>query len=318
MANLLKFCFIIGILFSSNILSAQYLTMLDTTNRWQYRYYSRNEIDNEFIYVFKIIGDTTLNGKAYKKLFMSQNSVIQNTNHPLKYKGAIREDTAAKKVYYLGNADVRFPACGGSPDSLEAILYDFSLKAGDTFRQTIYAKGRTPATRTFIVTQDTTTDKFSTGGENGKKRKVLILRPPLNNRTICDSRFGGEWIEGAGASSIFFLAVSDEPGEGSYYFECFNSRTPTGNLCTSPTEEVITFEKQVQVVPNPTSQELRLLMPDFSPQTVGIWDLQGRLLKQVTVSNSQTIDVHFLPNGIYLLQVQYKNYPIYKRFMVQH
>src|SRR5688572_26179253 len=79
----------------------------------------------QFDYSITMIGDTTINGLIYHKLFTPFIQIINNTNCQMwmgtGYKGALREDTALRKVYYVPQSD-----------TAEQLLYDFNLQVGDT------------------------------------------------------------------------------------------------------------------------------------------------------------------------------------------
>lgn len=65
-------------------------------------------------------GDTTLNGKQYRKIYSTIQRQIDRNNLSNIYRGAIREDE--KVVYYLPDYS----------DNEEEILYDFTLTEGDS------------------------------------------------------------------------------------------------------------------------------------------------------------------------------------------
>jgi hypothetical protein len=78
-------------------------------------------------YEFDISGDTIVNGVTYHKLdvplgyYQSDCSPVSNHFYVGNYSGCYREDTVQRKVYFI-------PAL----DSIEYLLYDFTLQIGDT------------------------------------------------------------------------------------------------------------------------------------------------------------------------------------------
>lgn len=74
-------------------------------------------------------GDTIINNQSYKKVFSTQyDSLI----YSLDYIGAMRENDSGQ-VYFL-RSPVFVPGHLYSvPDTMEILLYDFSLQQGDTF-----------------------------------------------------------------------------------------------------------------------------------------------------------------------------------------
>lgn len=84
---------------------------------------------------YYIGGDTIINSNSFKKLYEKYHS-IWNQQYSEGNVGAIRADSANKKVYYRSLS---------LNDTAEYLLYDFDLNVGDTFPSTyLYQEGPFP------------------------------------------------------------------------------------------------------------------------------------------------------------------------------
>ncbi len=113
-----KIIFISAILTLTKSLSAQYISVTDSLNRWNIglNCMSEEPIDpyNRWsTYFVHIEGDTVMNNEHYKKLFHCADSTCIDKN----FKSYIREDSG--KVFLADK-------------TRELILYDFNLKQGDS------------------------------------------------------------------------------------------------------------------------------------------------------------------------------------------
>ncbi len=77
-------------------------------------------------YSITFAGDTVIQGQNYHKLsspFVKMVGTHSCGVNEAGYKGAIREDVTARKVYYFSQSD-----------TTEKLLYDFTMEVGDTVR----------------------------------------------------------------------------------------------------------------------------------------------------------------------------------------
>src|SRR5688572_27665625 len=98
----------------------QYQNMLGTSNEWYQLFIGLGWSSTN---LWKNTSDSVIRTHVYKKIesFPLDSSGIIVTN----YGGFIREDTAARKIYYIN--------CNSwGCDTLELLLYDFSKSIGDT------------------------------------------------------------------------------------------------------------------------------------------------------------------------------------------
>ena len=85
------------------------------------------------------------------------------------------------------------------------------------------------------------------------------------------------------------------------------------NLTTTSISESTAFFNQIY--PNPTSSQL-IIKSDFDIKNISISDLTGKMLKLITPI-SETIDVSYLPSGIYFIKLSGEQNTIIKKFIKQ-
>lgn len=74
---------------------------------------------------------------------------------------------------------------------------------------------------------------------------------------------------------------------------------------------------QVVIYPNPVQDNLNIASVEIG-SSIFIYDIQGRILEQQTVSTSEfKLDFHNLKSGVYFLEVQYENQKIRKKIIKQ-
>ena len=111
--TLLSFLIFISI---HNIKAQSYFQLLDSGKVWIEQVYSFGNPAGKSD--FFLNGDTIINNTAYKKIFQN---IDDPWPPPPTYSAACREDTGNKRVYIVP-----------SGDTIEYLLYDFSVNAGDT------------------------------------------------------------------------------------------------------------------------------------------------------------------------------------------
>ncbi len=219
--------------------------------------------------IFTTLGDTTLAGHTYKKLFLNST-----------YYGALRD--SVKQVYYRA-----------VEDTLEHLLYDFNKITGDTIIAPYPMEGNGSSCDTILIYyEDTllTTD--------GPRRRLNLFR--------CNYT---DWIEGIGntwwlTSPAYLGSVS-----GGTFLTCsFDSSqlvyAPEGHPCASSTNEGINAS-DIMLFPNPTSGPLTVATPYNQLLTIRIFDIAGKeMLHFPAVSTN--LDISSLPDGVYWLLIQTK------------
>ncbi|HEX7413523.1 MAG TPA: T9SS type A sorting domain-containing protein [Bacteroidia bacterium] len=244
-----------------------------------------------------ITGDTIVGGFTYHKLFQSgiyypvgvgggcEDAANGGTPYfSAGYAGAIRNDTAQRKVYFLLPSLTR-----------DTLLCDFALVVGDTVK-TYNTIGHSGSVVTVI-------DSILIGT---KYRKRWIVNVP----TICPSILNEQIIEGIG--STYGLLDQRVPyGLCAMYgtLVCFsqNNQTlyPTYSAtigCTQVTGiEQYNINNSISVYPNPASNHLTLtLSKGEGKASVSIYDVLGN---EVISTKEKEIDVSALQEGVYTLSL---------------
>lgn len=237
-------------------------------------------------YQYTFTGDTTIGSYTYHKVDKSGVVMIGACfwGPPFGYRGAIREDVAAKRIYIVPADSTR-----------EALLYDFSLSIGDTLHTIIdslvFGSGSPPE----IVTGF---DSVQTS--NGYRKRLL-----MNNGASAPI------IEGIGGvyglldplyvfeSGGNLLCYSDTATNwfnpqytGNPQFGCFlGTGSETKNL-------------QLHISPNPAADALRLETGAYADWELELLNAQGQLIaRQRFTGQEQLIDLKQLPPGLYSLFV---------------
>ncbi len=97
-------------------------------------------------------------------------------------------------------------------------------------------------------------------------------------------------------------------------YSAFDSKglEPTGYLELAPdssfcgrlvsTNEIQVQEQDFQIYPNPTNQYLTIEVKKNQPQLIGIYDMRGVLVEEFLIQHQETIDIQFLPKGLYMVR----------------
>jgi len=238
-------------------------------------------------YSIIISGDTNINSLNYHKLttpyvqFYTYGSCTQQ-NFP-GYKGAIRQDTANRKVFFVPPSD-----------SAEQLLYDFTMQVGDT------VKGYT---QNFILTSVPdivlSVDSVLVGNDFHKRWKI-------------NAEYLIYLIEGVGST---FGLIEPSPGSAidvpGYHILCFQQNGMTLFPDTTDNCQIITSinsneakSDQIKVFPNPSNG---LFTVEFDQPVniseVQVADMLGNIVYQENTNNKKQIHIDNLPSGIYILTV---------------
>jgi len=244
-------------------------------------------------------GDTLIEGKTYKKMI---ERTPNNLQQPTSYLGAIREDAGKVFARYT---DYGYKGIG------EFLLYDFTVKVGDTIRSTApYGE----LSQKPVVWKIDTIELLT-----GEKRKRFIFR-----------NGGSDWIEGIGCVFGFFsqtepaatsVSVSHlvcyKQGGTAYYTD--NSYCPDGACCDVVTglENPKLMDQTISLSPNPTNRFVRL---DFSKsinrcKSIRLMDELGNTLQKTTkIENADfELDLMRYSQGLYFVVFEFeKSYELHK------
>jgi hypothetical protein len=242
---------------------------------------------------WEMAGDTVWDNFAYHKItrneFVYPLSISQLCEYwdppsfHTYYAGAIRQDTALRKVYFMPP--------GSTTDTL---LYDFNLVVGDTVRTYITFGGELEAVVTDI-------DSILIGSQYRKRWIVPIEHWPF------------KIIEGIGSTRGPIEPIAPLGGYTQYetlicYSHNFQTLYPyyyPYSIC-----EVVTGipeQSQAEIIsisPNPSNGKFIIETPMTGKLSVQIFDLNGLLMFRQNIYDKTNIDVTVLNEGLYILTVK--------------
>lgn len=280
------------------IVFISFLIMLSTASFAQLRYFfpDSNACFSACEYKYWFNGDTTINGLKYKAVYMQYMDSVPNIDRA-NYYAAVREDTLAEKVY-----------CFQAEDTMERLLYDFSLVEGD--EASVYNYWPWKEEMPIIV------ESVDSILINGSYRKRIVLME------YCDDIVW--WIEGIGSTlgtfepapycivdggSILLLCVHID-GEliYQYYPECYYYDTTTAERYDM---------EPVSIYPTVTNDILNIEHSDFfdNGYKYSIYNILGKQVADGKL-DSATISVTDLECGMYMI-VLYKSDKVYSSRFVK-
>lgn len=252
---------------------------------------------------YTISGDTVVNNKTYFKVYRQ---VIGNTStlpctysEPLNYRGALRDDSLNKRVYYLPPNHVQ-----------DTLLFHTNLTIGDTLKN---CYGFSANNNNFVVNYIDSVLLLNA------YRKYFILYNP--NSLNCIMTF---LYEGIGSDCIF---LNDEPQNPQGFFcvgyESMDSTSFPGweqeqcaGILVGTPEIESTLASSVSIYPNPVRDNLTITISaeEILPVQLSIYDSRGRLTQPVlTLRNTETIlnTLSFKP-GLYYFKVENQDHSFVK------
>lgn len=286
-------------------------------------------------------GDTVLDGKTYLKLYRQvENQPFEFSLENAEYFAAIRDDSTERKVYaYLpagiGIYDVINHSTIHSDTAMDVLIYDFSLKPGDT--TIYYTLGdyivKCAAVRKTIADISVGWQGFSSVHHHYDESDTSIILSDNTTRSqiflhaLTYNATDGVWIEGIGSIRGFdegtqvilsdygyrtLLCFADSTAAS--FQSGFDFDDDSGDCFTNgfggdvPEREKL----NIRVYPNPVTDLLIIstLWPCDDLSSVQILDIAGSCVYQrlFTDSISETaIDMKQLPKGLYILQIQQSN-----------
>ena len=286
---------------------------------------------------YMAVGDTVLNGKTYMKIY--RQVAAQSFEFSLEeaeYFAAVRDDSAEKKVYaYLpaGTAIHEGSSLAVTDTAMEVLLYDFSLKMGDTV--CFYSIGsmvvKTVAVRaesvnmyvgetdhSVVMHQYSSSDSVVYLSDNSPRNQILLEGISLYSKPCV-------WIEGVGSLRGFgegdqmnlsdynqrmLLCFVDGAGV-SYQTEFDLDEIPNDCYSTGFGGDVKEHSPSVtSVYPNPTDDLLFVELRGAEIARVALYDLQGWMVTGAGAhagapqqGTTATMNLRNVPAGVYLLRV---------------
>lgn len=292
---------------------AQKIRFDDSTNVWSH-YISREDASQGHItkiqyYVSRYIGDTTINGSLYRKLFTGYVSDIPNTNTVERLEGLIRYDSSTNIVYTYS-------------DTGDQVLYDYNVSIGDTVHALYPVQGingNPPAPIWHVVTQ------INTVMINGNIHKIFHYQ--VVDMDLYFNYFARDYdiIEGIGCTSgITFPKTGsigilgfNERGRG---LACFmnNGQQPSTigfnlncNETTLNTKTVINNTDRVTAFPQPANGPVTIELPKNSIDIM-VYNSLGRKIYTKQLYDNKTLQLEKQPTGMYYYIITTKENKTYK------
>lgn len=275
MKKFTKYLLLAGVLFTivTKLQSTTYHPFPEQNAIWNFHMIDIGiEGSYEDFFSRSLTGDTLIGNQTYHKL----------TKHfvraaPLRYYcGAIRQDIAAKKVYFIAPTETS-----------EYLLYDFSMQVGDT------VKGYTQIGR---VEKDTVISIDSVLVGNSYRKRWLV-----------HSGYDIYFIEGIGST---YGMIVPSPGNTAdlpaYSLLCYSENNQTlfpdsQTKCDliNGIESNVTNSDQIRILQDNSSLKVEFDNTDIVE--ISVMDLSGKVILRQSITNGQTIVIDNLQTGHYIL-----------------
>lgn len=278
MKKMKRHLLIAGILltFISNVHSTSYYQFPETNATWNFHFtligMTSSGADED--YSISISGDTTINALTYHKL----TTPFANTIALIGYKGAIRQDITAKKIYFLPRTE-----------TTEQLLYDFTLQVGDTVKGYIQAN---------LSQKDTI-----------KSIDSVLVGNSYRKRWLVNSNYNIYFIEGIGSTyGLIEQSPGSTPDFPDFSINCFreNSQTlypdsQTNCELINSVKRIDTNSNQIRVSPNSQSGSFTITFDNSDIIEIKLIDLSGKVIFECPTTNKKTIMINNLQSGLYIL-----------------
>jgi hypothetical protein len=269
---------------------------------WKYNFY---EMCGERQRLVKVVSDTLVNGKTFRKLaiedFVNSRCPPPNTS---RYFSTDYLSTRNDSVFMGLN---------------QVFLFYFKAQIGDSIKLKDALNGQK---RYGIVDS---VGQISLGGTN--RRVMYFTKYCKNQQTGQTTRYRtiSKLVENVGLLTEGL--IWEEPDCGvvdvsQFLFSCYKSPSfgyPTNVTCspTVATNELIA--NQISIFPNPTNGNLTINFPsELTLNTVELMNYLGQKMWIKKGENLQKINVSNLPNDAYVVRLLFDNQSITKKIMVQH
>lgn len=279
-----KITFIIAFFSGFGLFGQSYNPMLGSINEWQFTTCNFGCTTD----IYFTDGDTVVNSKTYK---------ILDGYHYINRNLLLRENEIEKKVYLTIT----------EPQYLEdLLLYDFSLKVGDTIEM-LNPITPFPHSGGYFILDSINTMPLT----DGNPYRHFYFTPTLSN-TI--STQNAVWIEGVGSLSIINAPGGHPDINGVGHLSCsfLNMELRYSNLdsikaCVPVHLNIGDFlsEKNELQLFAQSEKNRFILIPAESIKEVIVFDLSGKKLNTLSffAQNQIALDLSELRPGIYILKV---------------
>lgn len=262
-------------------------------------------------YSYTINRDTAIKGVQYNVLWKT--GIVAHYNQSFgcgqlkytysNYAGAYRSDTSGNRVYFIR-----------PQDSIEVLLYDFSLQAGDTVKN-IY--------RDAISDTDLVIRRVDTIHLNNTIYKKFII-DDCSSSPFPDTIY---WIEGIGSNRGFLPDYRCFNFGGITALECFNrGNTVIYNYNASSCNLITSIAKSKQdrffkIYPNPAYGLVNMESKE-TIERVEIYNMQGQLVSSLDFERSRETQRMMqvqLPEekGLYLVQIKTEDGQLYTEKVIR-
>jgi hypothetical protein len=281
-----KIVFLLALLPSvlTNAQTSVYHPFPDSNALWNFHVFISGYPPVNDYYSILIQGDTLINGIVYQKLttpFIQSFMKSGTSNIIAGYKGAIRQDTSNRKVFFIPPASVT-----------EQLLYDFTMHAGDTVRGYIESN---------LNPKDIveSVDSVLVGSNYRKRWKI-------------NSGYSIYFIEGIGST---YGMVEYSPGTvvdaPDISISCFSQNgvplypdTVTGCDVITSVDLIGIDNDRVNIYPNPSSGSFTVETGDpLYPRELWLMDLSGKIILKRPLTGKSTAIITGLQPGSYILKI---------------
>ena len=284
-------------LFASQALFAQYRTMFENGAAW-YAYYQGLAFGNTQMIVE---GDSLINGKLYQVVNYYED---QDTNVSLREH--FREDAITQQVFkHHPRTDT---------DTIELLLFDFSLSVGDTV--TVYEE----PTREFTLVLDSISSTLPYNCFECEMAPEVYFDSPkvfYLGRIDCPQCGPVVWLEGVGGLTSPFNPIADIPRPGifddntllchysgmdvlDYRFFHPDELSPCVGILSSVSE--LSEQEQIAIYPNPSSSTITI-QAEERLEGIEVYDIYGRLHRINASTVAGEVDISSFSDGLLILRI---------------
>lgn len=275
MRKFTKYLLIVGALSTIliNLQSTTYHPFPEQNATWNFHLINIGfEGEHNEKYSYTLSGDTLIGNQTYHKLSRPYARAVGLIG----YWGAIRQDIAAKKVYYIAPSE-----------TTEHLLYDFSMQVGDT------VKGYTQRAE---FEDDTVISIDSVLVGNSYRKRWLV-----------NSNYNIYFIEGIGSTyGLFERSPGNAMDFPDYSLLCYSENNQTlypdsqtnCDLLTA-IENNVTNSDPIRILQDRGSLKIEFDNTDIVE--VCVMDLSGKVIIRQPITNGKTINIDHLPTGHYIL-----------------
>lgn len=311
-----------GLVYQSTTWAQPYAPLLKNDRHWIYSQMAPEEpaVHISVAFALSMQGDTMFQGSLYKKIYqhtlrlnaastsmLQPKQILQSSLYAF-----IREDTIARKVYFLPLQDTFF-AC----QSTEHLLYDFSLLKGDTLNDCVLDNLYEP----FLMFLPQV-DSIRWEEHLGSERRAFYTTGVFVNEGML-SFSPGQLIEGFGYKAHGLINFGRK-GILVRFEDYCEGDFPQCGFVSASSEPNATPKLVVTVSPNPARDVISLQLDQhFQHETViqvSILNAAGKVAQQTNCSAMETVilDIHNLQNGMYILKIRGENVNAIAKLFIAH